>query len=95
MTHLVALVICLASFLMLACATRRQQRDLFGAALSRSTTIAYRALGVAGLVVALGLLIASQGVGLGLVAFSGHTSLAAGIVHLALIARVKLAAKPL
>lgn len=85
MTHLLALALCLAGFIALALATRRQQRDLIGRSLSRVTTIALRMAGAGALVLALGILVAWQGWGLGLVMFSGHTSLAAGIVYATLV----------
>jgi hypothetical protein len=86
MTHLLALALCLAAFVVLALATRRQQRDLLGRSLPRMTTYALRVIGAGALVVALGILVAWQGWGLGLVMFSGHTSLAAGLVYAVLVA---------
>ena len=85
MTHLLALALCLTGFAVLALATRRQQRDLIGRSLSRMATIGLRAVGAGALVLALGVLAAWQGWGLGLVTFSGHTSLAAGFVYSVLV----------
>ena len=85
MSHLAAFLLSLAGFAALACATRRQQRDLFGRALRQSTTYLLRAIGACALFAALGVLVESFGWGLALVMFSGHTSLAAGIVFAVLI----------
>lgn len=85
MIHLLALVLCVTGFIALALATRRQQRDLIGRSLSRTATIALRAIGAGALVLALGLLVGWQGWGLGLVMFSGHSSLAAGLVYAVLV----------
>ena len=85
MTHLLALALCLTGFTVLALATRRQQRDLIGNSLPRPMTTALRVAGVCALLSALGLLVAWQGWGLGLVMFSGHTSLAAGLVYAGLV----------
>jgi hypothetical protein len=85
MIHLLALTLCLTGFAVLAFATRRQQRDLIGHSLSRTVTMALRVTGTGALVLALGVLVAWQGWGLGLVMFSGHTSLAAGLVYAVLV----------
>lgn len=85
MTHLLALALCLAGFIAMAFATRRQQRDLVGRSLPRTITVTLRVVGAGALVFALGILVAWQGWGLGLVMFSGHTSLAAGIVYATLV----------
>jgi hypothetical protein len=85
MTHLLALALCLTGFIALMLATRRQQRDLIGRSLPRASTLVLRLVGAGALVLALGLLVAWQGWGLGLVTFSGHTSLAAGLVYAVLV----------
>ena len=85
MTHLLALALCLTGFVALAFATRRQQRDLVGRSLSRTVTMALRLAGAGALLLALCILVAWQGWGLGLVMFSGHTSIAAGIVYAVLV----------
>ena len=85
MTHLLAAVLCLAGFAALAAATGRQQAAVFGRELQRATTCELQILGAVLLLVALALLVTKQGWGLGLVMYSGHTSLAAGCVHCALI----------
>jgi hypothetical protein len=81
MIHLLAFVLCLAGFAALALAVRRQQREIIGRWLRPTTAHALRAAGVCALLLALGLLVASAGWGLGLVMFSGHTTLAAGVVY--------------
>ena len=85
MNHLLALALCLMGFAALALATRRQQRDLIGRSLPRTITNALRIIGTVAILLALGLLVSWQGWGLGLVMFSGHTSLAAGIVYAVLV----------
>ena len=85
MSHLPPFVLCLAGFAALAFAMDRPQRDLIGRSLPMSATRALRIAGACALLLALGVLVAWQGWGLGLVMFSGHTSLTAGIVHCALI----------
>lgn len=90
MIHLSVLALCLAGFAALACATRRQQREFFGGPLQPVATYALRAVGSCALVTALGIIVAWQGWGLGLVMFSGHTTLAAGIVFSAMIVRLKM-----
>lgn len=85
MSHIVAFALCLLGFVMLALATDRQQRDLVGWRLSPRATRGLRFAGFSALVVAMGILVAMQGWGLGLVMLSGHTSLAAGAIYCALI----------
>lgn len=94
MTHLAAIVLCLAGFTALAFATRRQQRDIVGRALRATTTYVLRGAGACALLFALGTLVAKYGWSLGLVMFSGHTSLAAGLVYCALIRFVRTQARP-
>jgi hypothetical protein len=89
MTHLAPFLACLAGFTLLALAMTRQQKALFGRALALTTTRAMRFSGACVLLLALGLLVAGQGWGLGLVLYSGHTSLAAGIVYCALIGHAR------
>lgn len=85
MTHLLAFALCLAGFTGLALTAARQQRNLFTQPMSASSVAVVRAGSWMALAAPLALLVAWQGWGLGLVMFSGHTSLAAGVVHLALI----------
>lgn len=84
MNHLAALALCLAGFTLMALATDRQQRAL-NRPLSRPAQGGLRFAAICALLLALGLLVAWQGWGLGVVMFSGHTSLAAGIVYCGLI----------
>ena len=95
MIHLAALVLCLAGFTALAFATRRQQRDVIGGPLRLSTTYVLRVVGACALLFALGMLVAREGWSLGLVMFSGHTSLTAAIVYCALIGLVRRDARTL
>ncbi|MBP2228660.1 TRAP-type C4-dicarboxylate transport system permease small subunit [Azospirillum agricola] len=93
MSHLPPLLLALAGFTALAFATDRQQHDLLGRPLPPSATRALRIAGAAALLLALGALVAWKGWGLGLVMFSGHASLAAGVVLGALILRARAAAR--
>ena len=95
MTHLLAFVLCLAGFIALAFATRRQQRDIIGGPLRVTTTYVLRVIGACALLLALGILVARMGWSLGLVMFSGHTSFTAAIVYCALIGLVKTHARTL
>lgn len=94
MNHLPPFVLCLAGFAALAFAMDRPQHDLIGRALARSATRALRMAGAGALLLALGVLVGWQGWGLGLVMFSGHTSLAAGIVFCTLIGCARRYAGP-
>lgn len=90
MSHLVVQGLCLVAFAALALATRRQQRDLFGTVLRRSTTLAYRIAGAALLLLAFVALASGHGSSVGLVMFSGHTTLAAALTYCGLIAYARL-----
>lgn len=90
MSHLLALMLSLAGFAALASATSRQQRDLFGKVLQPGRTRLIRLAAAVALVGALGALVAQHGWGLGLVMFSGHTSLAAGIIVCGLIGYARM-----
>jgi hypothetical protein len=85
MIHLLSFALCLAGFLAIAFSTYRQQRDIIGRQLKRERQYLLRIGGTCALLLVLGLLIAWFGFSLGLVMFSGHTSLAAGIVYVALL----------
>jgi len=85
MMHLLSFALCLAAFTALALATERQQHDLFGRPLPPAATRLLRVAGTGVMLLALGVLLDWQGWGLGLVMFSGHTSLAAGVVFCAAI----------
>jgi len=85
MTHLLPFVLSLAGFTALAFAMDGPQRAVIGRPLPGSTARALRLAGAGALLLALGMLVAWRGWGLGLVMFSGHTSLTAGIVHCTLI----------
>lgn len=89
MIHALAFVLCLEGFAALAFSVDRQQRNLIGHGLRRSTTRTLRIVGTCALVLAVSILVIWQGWGLGLVMFSGHTSLAAGIVYCTLIGLAK------
>ena len=90
MIHLLAFVLCLAGFAALALSTRRQQRDIIGSSLRLATTYVLRVTGACALLLALGILVAWQGWGLGLVMFSGHTSMAAGVIYYLLLGYARM-----
>jgi len=85
MNHLPPFLLCLAGFVMLALAMDRPQETVLGHPLPRVPIRALRIVGTGLLLLALGWLARQQGWGLGLVIFSGHTSLTAGIVFCALV----------
>jgi len=85
MTHAATLLLSLAGLAALALATARVQDDLFGRALAARAVLALRTAGWGALLAALGVVVRGQGWGLGLVSYAGHTSLAAGLVYLALV----------
>lgn len=89
MRHLVVFALCLAGFTALAFAMRRQQRDIVGRSLQLTTTNILCGTGVCLLLLSLGILVAWQGWGLGLVMFSGHTSMTAGVVYCVLVGYVR------
>lgn len=86
MTHAVSLLLCLAGFAALAAATDRVQADLLGREITPRSVQCLRAGGWTLLLTALAWAIVRHGGGIGLVSYSGHTSLAAGLVYLTLIA---------
>jgi hypothetical protein len=85
MTHLLVFLLSTLGFAALALAMERHQEDLFGHALSTAASRWLRMAGWAALGLALVLIVKAQGWGVGLVSFSGHTSLGAGLVFGALI----------
>lgn len=89
MSHLISILLCLTGFTALACAMERQQHELFVRQLSKAATRALRWSGTCALAAALGATLLHHGWGLGLVMYSGHTSLAAGMVYGVLIIRMQ------
>jgi hypothetical protein len=85
------LIFCLISFAFLAVSMERHQQTLFRAPLDAGRTRGFRIAGWCGLVLALRFIVDDEGWALGLVGYSGCTSLAAGLVFGALIfyARMK------
>lgn len=82
---LVALVPCVAAFMCLAMAMERHQETVFDGRLAAAVSRVLRCAGWCGLLIALWLAVAERGWALGLVWYSGCTSLAAGIVYALLI----------
>lgn len=85
MIRILALLLCVAAFACLAMAMARHQETLLGRSLSATQSRYLRGAGWCALGIALALIGVGQGWGLGLVAFSGTTSVAAGIVYGALV----------
>jgi hypothetical protein len=83
--HLLSLLICVGAFAALAMATDRAQCDVLGRELPAARSCALRTAGWALLLASLALVVTEQGWGLGLVSYSGHTSVAAGAVFVASI----------
>jgi hypothetical protein len=92
MAALACLLLCVPAFACLALAMARHQDAVFGKSLSRGASRTLRGIGWAGLLAALWPAVAARGWGLGLVYYSGCTSLAAGIVFCALIAHERRSA---
>ena len=78
--HVLTFGFCIVGFAALALATERQQDELFGQPLAPTTTRALRLVGWSALLLALHFIVHAQGWDMGLVSYSGHTSLAAGVV---------------
>ena len=85
MTHLFVFLLSTLGFAALALAMERHQDDLFGHPLATTATRWLRVVGGTALLLALAVSVRAQGWGIGLVSFSGHTSLGAGLVFGALI----------
>lgn len=86
MTHSLTLLLCVLAFAALALALERHQGAVLGRLLPARISRALRWTGWCGLALALCVIVHRQGYALGLVSYSGHTSLAAGLVYVALIA---------
>lgn len=76
-----ALVMSVAAFACLAMAMERHQETVFGSLLAVAASRALRWAGWCGLAIVLWLVVAARGWALGLVHYSGVTSIAAGVVY--------------
>lgn len=92
MNHLPPFLCCLAGFSALALAMDRPQEQVWNRTLAPRVVRRLRMAGTILLLAALAWLVRWQGWGLGLVAYSGHTSLAAGVVFCALLMHDRLRA---
>lgn len=90
MIHVILFVLSLAAFSCLALAMERHQRDVLRRILSVQAVQQLRAVGWALLVFSAVFAMRALGVGSGLAALSGHTSVAAGLVVLAMVAHGRL-----
>ncbi|HFK2945195.1 TPA: DUF3325 domain-containing protein [Stenotrophomonas maltophilia] len=86
MIHVILFVLSLVAFACLALAMERHQRDVLRRALSAQATQQLRAIGWALLVFSSVFAMRGLGLGFGLAALSGHTSIAAGVVVLVMVA---------
>lgn len=86
MIHVILFVLSLTAFGCLALAMERHQRDVLRRVLSAQAVQQLRAVGSALLVFSAVFAMRALGVGSGLAALSGHTSVAAGVVVLAMVA---------
>ncbi|MFC0241314.1 DUF3325 domain-containing protein [Rhodopseudomonas telluris] len=93
MIHALVLALCVTGFSALALATRRPQHEILRRSLPRRTVTTFRTAGSLALLIALAVLVAGRGSGLGLVMFSGHTTLAAAVVYVGLIAYGRTSAR--
>lgn len=84
MIHALVFLLSLSGFGCLALSMERHQRDLLKRALTATSSRRLRCAGTGLLMVALGVCVAARGPGLGLAEFSGHTSLAAGLLVVAM-----------
>lgn len=87
MNHSLIFLASLLGFAALALATERVQEIQLGRTLAPRSTRALRWVGWLGLLIALAVAVGSQGWALGLVSYSGHMSLGAGLVFVALLLR--------
>lgn len=85
MIHVILFVLPLVAFGCLALAMERHQRNVLRRVLSVAVTQQLRAVGWALLVFSAVVAVRGLGVGFGLVALSGHTSVAAGVMLLSLV----------
>jgi hypothetical protein len=85
MTSFLMLILCILAFACLAFAMERHQDAAFGRILSRWRIGALRMAGWSGLCLTLAIMVASEGWAVGLVRYSGITSLAAGLIYATLI----------
>lgn len=92
MMHLGVQLLSLLGFCALALATDRQQEKVFGHRLPAGTTGCARLAGWVALGLALLVVVRGQGWAMGLVSYSGHTSLSAGLVFAVLILRDRVTA---
>lgn len=93
MSHAPVFLTCLLAFACLALAMPRHQLDALGRELPASASRALRSGGWLALLAALALAVRGMGWGLGLVGYGGHTSLAAGLVFIGLLARQRQRAR--
>ena len=84
MIHALVFLLSLSGFGCLALAMERHQRDLLKRALAAASTRRLRIAGTCLLLLACALCVAARGWGLGLAEFSGHTSVAAGLLVVAM-----------
>ncbi|SAL85658.1 hypothetical protein AWB74_07388 [Caballeronia arvi] len=85
------IALCVIAFAFLAISMDRHQTTLFGRELSDARSRAFRIAGWCGLALAMRVVVGDEGWALGLVSYSGCTSLAAGLVYGGLIVHERYA----
>ena len=80
MTHLIAIVLCVAGFAGLCAAMPRHQRDFLGRTLRAAAGRRLRIAGAGLLLLALAIDLAGLGAGYGTIAWCGHLTVAAALV---------------
>ncbi|SAL79093.1 hypothetical protein AWB71_05823 [Caballeronia peredens] len=91
--HLLTIVFCVIAFAFLALSMLRHQEIVFGRELRAGQARGFRIAGWCGLLLALRFIVGDEGWALGLVSYSGCTSLAAGLVFGALVIRQRFSAR--
>ena len=89
MSAWIAVALALPAFTALSLAMERHQEDLFGRPMVPATARSLRIAGWATLLLALAVAVRAQGWALGLVSYSGHTSLGAALVFGTLIVQAR------
>ena len=92
MTYLLGIAFCVIAFGCMAASMERHQMYLFGRALRAGQTRGFRIAGWCGIALAPRFIVGNEGWALGLVDFSGSTSLAAVLVYGCLIAYERFSA---
>lgn len=85
LAHCLIFLSALLGFACLAFSLYRHQMDVFDKEFSSPSLLTLRVLGWLLLLISLAVAISTMGLGFGFVAYSGHTSFAAGLIFLGLV----------